>query len=158
VLSTFGLVFFPDQEGAARDLARIVRPGGIIALTAYSTHSIPSQLFDLAHELSNSALPAYPHYTWSQGPRAGALLRPYFEVVRVRYENFDTCFPSAKAWVDHVARWNPNMRKALANWPQETADTWRAKARQILEPYNRATDGTYIADITYAVITGVRKS
>ena len=37
VLSTLGFVFLPDQEGAARELARVMRPGGVIAVTV--THA-----------------------------------------------------------------------------------------------------------------------
>ena len=157
VLSTFGMVFFPDQEAAARELARVVRPGGKIALTAYTTRSIPSQMFDFGHAITHAQTPVFPHYAWSQGPRAGALLNPFFEDVRVRYESFDTCFPSAQAWVEHVALWNPNMRRMLGSWPEATRAEWHSGALDILAPHNRATDGTFMADMAYAVITGLRK-
>ncbi|MEH3098946.1 class I SAM-dependent methyltransferase [Sphingomonas adhaesiva] len=157
VLSTLGLVFFPDQEAAAKELARVTRPGGKIALTAYTTRSIPAQMFDLGHELQGAPIPAHPHYAWSNGPRAAALLQPYFHDVRVRHDRFETCFASAAAWTDHVAQWNPNMRKMLATRPAEFAAQWRARAQAIMEPHNRATDGTFLADMDYAIVTALRR-
>jgi ubiquinone/menaquinone biosynthesis C-methylase UbiE len=35
-LSTFGFVFLPDKERASRELARVVKARGVIALTSYT--------------------------------------------------------------------------------------------------------------------------
>ncbi|WP_051374121.1 MULTISPECIES: class I SAM-dependent methyltransferase [Paraburkholderia] len=158
-LSTLGLVFLPDQEAAACELARVVRPGGVIALTAYTAQSIPAQVYEMVQELVKPpGRPEHPHYAWSHGPRAGALLNPWFDLVRVRYQSTDTCFPSAAASFGHVSRWNPNIRGLLTRLTAPQRQTFREGYITILERHNRATDGTFIASMDYAVITGVRKA
>jgi SAM-dependent methyltransferase len=45
VLSTFGVMFAPDQEQAAFELARVVRPGGRIGLANWTPEGFIGQLF-----------------------------------------------------------------------------------------------------------------
>lgn len=157
VVSTLALVFLPDQEAVARDLARVVRPGGTIALTALTRGSVPGQIYDMAGEMFPSPhRPAHAHYDWSDGKRVKQLLNPYFTAMRVQYDSFDTCFPSPAASFEHVARWNPNIRNLVARVSKQQAEAFRDRYIAILEASNRATDGTFMANVDYAVITAVR--
>ena len=45
VLSTFGVMFTPDQEKAAAELARVCKPGGRIALANWTPDSFIGQVF-----------------------------------------------------------------------------------------------------------------
>jgi SAM-dependent methyltransferase len=45
VLSTFGVMFTPDQERAARELLRVCRPGGKIGLANWTPDSFVGQIF-----------------------------------------------------------------------------------------------------------------
>ena len=45
VLSTFGVMFTPDQEQAAEELARVCKPGGRIGLANWTPESFIGQLF-----------------------------------------------------------------------------------------------------------------
>jgi ubiquinone/menaquinone biosynthesis C-methylase UbiE len=47
VLSTFGVMFTPDHEQAARELLRVCRPGGRIALASWTPAGFVGQLFRL---------------------------------------------------------------------------------------------------------------
>ena len=47
VLSSFGVMFTPNQEGAAAELARVCRPGGRIGLANWTPGSFIGQLFKL---------------------------------------------------------------------------------------------------------------
>lgn len=156
-VSSFGFVFLPDQEGAARELARVVRPGGTVGLTAYTRQSIPSQIYDLVHGiLQPPGKPPRAHYEWSNGPRAGELLKPYFHGIRVTYDSYDSCYMSSAESFDHVSRSNPNIRAALARCDKDQVGRFRERYIAILDRHNRATDGTFMANMDYAVISAVR--
>ena len=45
VLSTFGVMFTPDQQRAAAEMARVCRPGGTIAMANWTPDSFIGQLF-----------------------------------------------------------------------------------------------------------------
>ncbi|MFC7551108.1 class I SAM-dependent methyltransferase [Pseudoroseomonas wenyumeiae] len=47
VLSTFGVMFTPDQEKAAAEMARVCRPGGRIGLANWTPGSFVGRLFQL---------------------------------------------------------------------------------------------------------------
>ena len=47
VVSTFGVMFTPDQQQAARELARVCKPGGRIGLANWTPESFVGQLFKL---------------------------------------------------------------------------------------------------------------
>ena len=157
VLSTLGFVFLPDQEGAARELARVMRPGGVIALTVYTRQSLPSHIYDFLNAiLKNPAAPEHPHYTWSDGAQVRELLGPYFHNIRMRLDSYDMCFPSAAAWFEHMSIWHPPTRMALQRSTSEGRQTVRDGLIGFCERYNRATDGSLMVNMDYAIITAVR--
>lgn len=45
VLSTFGVMFTPDQERAAAELLRVCRPGGVVALANWTPEGLIGQMF-----------------------------------------------------------------------------------------------------------------
>src|SRR5712672_1344617 len=47
VLSTFGVMFTPDQEKAASELARVCKPGGKIGLANWTTEGFNGQMFKI---------------------------------------------------------------------------------------------------------------
>lgn len=158
VISTLGVVFVPDQEAAAKELARVLKPGGQIGLTAFSRTSMPSQIYELAGKLfPNAPRPKRHHWEWSCGPRAGELLAPYFNAVEITYDSYDTCFESPQACFDTTARWNVNVRNMLTRLPADEAEKVKAAQLEIMASVNRATDGTFMGPMEYGVITGVRK-
>lgn len=157
VVSTLGAVFLPDQEGAAKEMARVLRPGGILALTAFTHQSLPSQVYDMFGRLfPHGPRPQRHHYEWADGPRAGELLKPYFRGVTVQYESFDSCYASAGAAFDATARLNPNIQGLLARSTPEQHEQIRSGFITIADRTNRATDGTFMGPMDYGVITGVR--
>lgn len=157
VLSTFGAVFLPDQPAAARELARVVRPGGIIALTAWARQSLPSDVYHLVHSLvpppANVSLPAY---VWTDGPRAAELLGPHCGSIVLKHHQVDACFASAEAMFDnHAAYYGPVMT-GLKRFTDDQRIGFRQGFIDIANAYNRATDGTMIARYDYATIIAIK--
>ena len=52
VLSTFGAVLAPRPRRTARELVRVVRPGGVVALTAWVPRGLPGRLDELVEALA----------------------------------------------------------------------------------------------------------
>ena len=61
VLSSFGAMFTPDQEKAAREMRRVLRPGGRIGLANWTPGSLVGQLFRLIGTL-------LPPPAWAKSP------------------------------------------------------------------------------------------
>lgn len=158
VLSTFGAVFFASQEATARELARVVRPGGTIALTAWSRQALPSDVYRLVH----SFLPVpeggpAPAYTWTDGPRAGALLNPYCDSVVVTRGTVDACFLNPQDCFENHANFYGPIMMGLGQFTPTQRVEFQNGFIDILVAHNRATDGTLIANYDYATIIATKR-
>lgn len=153
VVSTFGVMFAPDQRRAAAELVRVCRRGGRVAVTAW----MPDGLFGQMSTTVASYLPAPPPVgptasDWADARHvrelfaaAGATnVRTTVEVVVVRA-------PSAAGLVEWFATWSGPILPLRATL--ERVDRWAAARAAITEVYegaNVATDGGYAAPVTYA--------
>ena len=82
VVSTYGVMFATKQEAAAAELARIVRPGGRIALTTWTTDGNVYKMF----EVMKRYMPAPPSpaprspFEWGRTERIRELLGSTFDL------------------------------------------------------------------------------
>jgi len=157
VLSTFGAMFAPDQEKAARELLRVCRPGGKIGMANWTPDSLVGEVFRVTARhvppppgLKSSTL-------WGTEERLRELLGDGIASLRTttrvhvfrnksarHHEEFlQTCFgPTQKAFEALDAA----GREALA---RDRLD--------ILHRFNRSGDDTLVAPSTYLEVVAVRK-
>jgi len=74
VLSVVGVMFAPDQERAARELVRVCRPGGTIALISWSPDGFIGELFKLVGGYLPPPPGVRPPVLWGDPRRIGQLL------------------------------------------------------------------------------------
>jgi SAM-dependent methyltransferase len=79
VSSTCGIMFTPDHEAVARQLARIVRPGGLIALASWTPTGGLAKMFKVMAPYQPSPPPSSP-FDWGDEARVGELLGEAFEL------------------------------------------------------------------------------
>jgi SAM-dependent methyltransferase len=86
VLSVFGVMFAPDQERAAAELARVCRPGGTIALASWTPEGAIGELFRLVGSYAPppDGVPAPTRWGTEDGVRD--LLGPAADVRTTRRE------------------------------------------------------------------------
>ena len=159
VISTFGAVFFPDQAATAAELARVVRPGGTIALTAWARQSFPSDIYHLVQSLVPAPDKAQlPAYVWTDGTRAAEFLGPWCQSVRLQHQNVDACFRSAEAMFDNHASFYGPVMTGLKRFTAEQRERFRNGFIETTHRYNRATNGTMMVRYDYATILSSKRS
>lgn len=159
VLSTLAVNFVPNQEHAGKELARVLKPGGRLALTAYTRASMPGQIYDLGDQFfaKERAGQRHPH-EWVYGPRLAELLNRHFHAVAMEFDTYDICFESALTCFEAIARWNVNVSAMLARVTPGEAEAFKSALLGIMNAANRATDGTYLAPVEYGIVTAVRRA
>ena len=113
VLSTFGVMFAPDQQRAARELTRVVRRGGTIALANWTPEGFIGRLLaTVAKHVPPPAGVASPIY-WGHEAR----LRELFPAVKgfhTRRRNFVFRYESAQHFIDVFRSYYGPTLKAFA--------------------------------------------
>jgi ubiquinone/menaquinone biosynthesis C-methylase UbiE len=77
--STCGIMFAPDHEAVACELARVVRPGGMIALANWTPTSGLAKMFKVMAPYQAAPPPSSP-FDWGDETRVGELLDEWFEL------------------------------------------------------------------------------
>lgn len=78
VISTFGIMFAADQKRAAGELARVCRPGGRIAIAAWTPDGAVGRFFGIIGKYSDAPRPDASPMAWGTPDHAEALLGKNF--------------------------------------------------------------------------------
>jgi len=158
VLSTFGVMFAPDQARAAAELLRVCRPGGRIGLTAWTPASVMAATQAIAGRFA--PFPPVPGarspIEWGTEARVRELLGSGVTALTARVLSTDMCGISPAGRVEFnrayvgptkaiFDRLDPAARQALA-----------AELASCLQQFNRAADGTLVAPAEYLQLIATR--
>jgi len=158
VLSTFGVMFAPDQARAAAELVRVCRPGGRIGLTAWTPASVMAATQAIAGRFA--PFPPVPGarspIEWGTEARVRELLGSGVTELTAQVLSTDLCGISPAGRVEFnrayvgptkaiFDRLDPAARQALA-----------AELAGCLQQFNRATDGTLVAPAEYLQLIATR--
>jgi SAM-dependent methyltransferase len=81
VISTFGVMFAPDQEAAARELGRVCKPAGRLVLATWRPGGAVAEFFGVIGKHGTAPPPDPSPLAWGDPERVEALLGGDFELV-----------------------------------------------------------------------------
>jgi ubiquinone/menaquinone biosynthesis C-methylase UbiE len=158
-LSTFGIMFAPRQSQAAAELARIVRPGGRIALCSWQPSGFVGEMFQtIARFLAPPPPVEAPPVRWGTDEGAHALLDEAFDIrcePRTLHQRYDG--PVDEMTDFFMARFGPMVMARRALEPQGRWDDFLSAYRELTHRWNEAADGATALPATYLLVTGTRK-
>jgi SAM-dependent methyltransferase len=155
VASTFGHMFAPDQQAAARELVRVCRPGGTIGLCCWTPEGHKGRLFTLIAALMPAPLEGFrPPVLWGCEPQVRELLEPLGVSLGLRHATVAVAFDSPEAAAaEYEAYFGPVVTaKAVIGddrWPAA-----RERLLAFLAEINERDDGTMGASYEYLEMIG----
>jgi SAM-dependent methyltransferase len=160
VLSTFGAMFAPDQQRAADELLRVCRPGGRIGMANW----VPGGLMASNQEIVARTLPPLPavagiHHRpveWGVEARVQELFGDRVSELRAQRRTIEMCAGSPAELVEFNRTWFGPLRTAFAALDEAGQERLRAGMEASFERFNRATDGTVVAEAEYLEVVAVR--
>lgn len=99
-LSTFGVMFAPDQARAARELTRVVRGGGRIGLANWTPEGFIGDLFRLIASYVPPPAGVQSPMRWGTEPRIVELFGPDATDIRCERRRFNFRYQSAAHWIE----------------------------------------------------------
>jgi ubiquinone/menaquinone biosynthesis C-methylase UbiE len=144
VVSTFGVMFTPNQERAAAELVRVCRPGGKIGLANWTPESFIGQLFKtLGKHLPPPAGVKSPAL-WGTEVRLAELFAGAVESIDAQRRDYVFRYRSPAHWLEVFRTWYGPVHKAFGALDAEKQKALAGDIEALLARLNRAKDGTLV--------------
>jgi ubiquinone/menaquinone biosynthesis C-methylase UbiE len=141
VMSTFGAMFAPDQERAARELLRVCRPGGRIALTNWTPEGFVGQWFQVTARYAPPPPGLKPPLRW--GTQDG--LRALFgRDMRIERRHYVLRYRSPQHWLDYFRSNFGPTRQTFEKLDAEGQTAFAADLVALAERFNRSGVDTFV--------------
>ena len=157
VLSTFGVMFTPDQQQAARELLRVCRPGGKIGLANWTPDSFIGQLFKTIGKHVPPPAGVKSPALWGSKPHLEGLFGSQATIAATQRQ-FTFRYRSPAHWLEVFGTYYGPVFKALGALEGERREALENDLRALLDGFNEATDGTLVVPSDYLEVVVVRQA
>jgi len=157
VMSTFGVMFTPNQDKAASELARVCRPGGRIGLANWTPDSFIGQLFKTIGRYVPPAPGVKSPGLWGTRARLKELFATTAQEVRTTNREFVFRYRSPTHWIDVFRTFYGPMNKAFGVLDAEKQAALTQDLLALMESRNRSGDRTLVLSSEYLEVVIERK-
>lgn len=156
VVSTFGVMFTPDQERAAAQMLRVCRRGGKIGLANWTPEGFIGQVFKtLGKHLPPPAGVKSPAL-WGTPARIAELFDTKTTSVRWAKRDFAFRYRSPEHWLEVFKTWYGPVLKAFAALEPAAQAALKADLIALIDRFNRSGDATMVVPSEYLEIVITR--
>ncbi len=157
VLSTFGVMFSPNQARAAAELARVCKPGGRIGLANWTPDSLVGRMFKVLGRQLPPPAGVQPPSLWGVEPHLQSLFGDSAVRLQVTPRVFNFRYRSAAHFVDVFRQWYGPVHKAFAALPAEQALVLQSELIELLDEMNTAGPGALVVPSAYLEVVVTRR-
>lgn len=156
VLSTFGVMFTPDQQRAASEMARVCRPGGKIGLANWTPESFIGQLFKAIGKHVPPPPGLRPPALWGTEVRLAELFGESAASIDLQRRNFVFRYRSPAHWLEVFRTYYGPTKRAFEALDAQGGKELEKEILALLNKGNRSGDGTLVLPSEYAEVVIVR--
>ena len=138
-LSTYGVMFAPNQHRAAAELLRVVKPGGRIGLANWTPEGFIGQLFTVMSAFVPPPAGLASPMAWGTEPRLVELFGPHASDIRTTRKMYVFRYRSPEHWVEIFRTFYGPTHKAFAALDEAGQHALHAALIEFLR--GRNTDG-----------------
>ena len=155
VLSTFGVMFAPNQEQAAAELLRVCRPGGMIGLANWTPEGRMGETFRVTAKYLPSPPGLKPPTRWGTEQGLRELLSAGLADLRIERRHFVSRYRDAEEWLTFFRTYFGPVVTVFATLDEAAQQAFAAETVALMNAQNAATDGTLKVHNEYleAVVT-----
>jgi ubiquinone/menaquinone biosynthesis C-methylase UbiE len=156
VLSTFGVMFTPDQHRAANELLRVCRPGGKIGLANWTPEGFIGQMFKTIGKYVPPAPGVKSPALWGTKAHLDALFGGR-AAVEAQSKHFAFRYRSPAHMLSVFRTYYGPVLKAFAAIDTNSQQALEADILALIEKFNSAEDGTAVIRSEYLEIVVAKK-
>ena len=149
VLSSFGVMFSPDQHRAASELLRVTRAGGRIGLANWTPEGFIGSVFKIVGKHVAPPAGLKPPPLWGTEPRLVELFGPQVADIRVVRKQFMFRYLSAAHWLEVFETYYGPILKAVEALDADGQAALRADLTELLNHSNRGGPNSLLVPAEY---------
>lgn len=157
VMSTFGVMFTPDQERAASELMRVCRPGGKIGLANWTPDSFIGQVFRTIGKYIAPPAGVKSPALWGTEARLAELFGGHETRISAMSRQFVFRYRSAAHFIDVFRTYYGPMNKAFAALEGERQAAFLSDLMALIDSRNCSGDRTLVLPSEYLEVVVERK-
>ena len=149
VVSTFGVMFTPDQEKAAAEMIRVCRPGGKIGLANWTPDGFIGNVFKTIGKHLPPPAGARSPALWGTPARLAELFPSHRATVETTQRIFVMRYRSPGHWLDVFKTFYGPVLKTFAALDSAGQAALQRDLLALIGQFNRAEDGTMVVPSEY---------
>jgi ubiquinone/menaquinone biosynthesis C-methylase UbiE len=156
VVSTFGVMFTPDQDRAAAEMVRVCKRGGKIGLANWTPEGFIGQLFKTIGKHVPPPLGVKSPALWGTRARIAELFESPATSVRSAQRNFVFRYRSPEHWLDVFRTYYGPVLKTFAALEPAAQAALQRDLLALIGQFNRSGDGSMVVPSEYLEIVITR--
>jgi ubiquinone/menaquinone biosynthesis C-methylase UbiE len=156
VVSTFGVMFTPDQERSAQEMVRVCKRGGKIGLANWTPEGFVGQLFKTIGKHVPPAPGMKSPALWGTRARIAELFEPHGTSIKSVQRNFVFRYRSPEHWLEVFRTYYGPVLKTFAALDPARQQALQQDLLALVGQFNRANDGTVVVPSEYLEIVITR--
>jgi ubiquinone/menaquinone biosynthesis C-methylase UbiE len=157
VVSTFGVMFTPNQEQAAAEMVRVCRPAGKIGLANWTPEGFIGQLFKTLGQYLPPPPGVKSPALWGKRERMAELFGPAATSIKAESRNFAFRYRSAEHFMEIFKTYYGPVHKAFAALEAGPQAALAADLMALIGRFNRSGDDTMVVPSEYLEIVITRR-
>ena len=149
VVSTFGVMFTPDQDKAAAELARVCRRGGKIGLANWTPNGFIGHVFKTLGKYMPPPAGVKSPALWGTRGRLVEMFSLAAISIEAEPRNFNFRYRSADHFLDVFRTYYGPMLKAFAALDEAKQSDLKDDLHALIARMNKAGDGTMVVPSEY---------
>ena len=157
VVSTFGVMFTPDQDRAAAELVRVCKHGGKIGLANWTPEGFIGQLFKTIGKHIAPPVGTKSPGLWGTRPRITEMFGPQAASITAEQRNFVFRYRSPEHWLEIFKTYYGPLLKTFAALDPAGQVALEHDVIELIAKFNRAVDGSVVIPSEYLEIVVTRR-
>jgi ubiquinone/menaquinone biosynthesis C-methylase UbiE len=153
VLSSYGVMFAPNQAKAASELVRVCRPGGRIGLANWTPGGFIGELFTVIGRRVPPQAGLQSPARWGVPTHLAEWFHESSTRIHVQPQMFVFRYKSAEHWLDVFRSWYGPVLKAFAALGPDDQIRLEQDIFELMARYNQSGDRTLVIPAEYVEVT-----